>query len=392
VRKVYSIGLVNTIRFLRERSNIFFVFLLPLLIILLLGAMYGTGFDSKVGVHVADAGGPLADSLVAAVEDLQEMSVTRYDDAGSMSDAVQRGTVDGGFTIPAGYDADLAAGEVVEVVFSGRVTDQTSMLLAEAVRGAVASEAEPIRAARFVEHQGLASFEEALPIAAGLADDESGRITVVYREAGDSPFEEFEGLGNFDFGSSQELVLFMFLTSLAGSASLIQTRRLGVARRMLSTPTSTRVILGGETLGRYSIALVQGVYIMVGTLVLFRVDWGDPVGAVAIVAVFALVGAAGAMLMGALFSNDQQAGSLGVLLGLGLAALGGAMAPIELFPESMKNLAKLTPHAWAIDGFAELTRRNGNITDILPHLGVLAAFAAAFMLLGAWRLRRVLTR
>ncbi len=392
MRKVLSIGWVNTVRFLRERSNIFFVFLLPLLIILLLGAVYGGGFESRVGVHVDDAGGPLAESLVATIEDLDEISVQRYDDAGAMRDAVQRGTIDGGLTIPARFDADLAAGEVVEVVFIGRMTEQTSMLLGEAVRGAVAAEAEPIRAARFVEHQGVASFQEALPVATDLAHDEGGRITVTFREAGESAFAEFEGLGNFDVGSSQELVLFMFLTSLAGSAALIQTRRLGVARRMLATPTSTRAIVGGETLGRFSIAMVQGLYIMVGTLLLFRVDWGDPFGAVAIVVVFALVGAAAAMLMGALFSNDQQAGSLGVLLGLGLAAFGGAMAPIEIFPATMKTLAKVTPHAWAIDGFAKLVRRDGNIVDILPNLGVLAAFAAAFMLLGAWRLRRVLTR
>ena len=104
------------------------------------------------------------------------------------------------------------------------------------------------------------------------------------------------------------------------------------------------------------------------------------------------IGAAGAMVMGALFSKDQQAGSVGVLLGLGLAALGGAMAPIEIFPESMKMIAKFTPHYWALDGFAELVRRDGTILDIGQQLGVLFAFAAVLMLFGAWRLRRVLTR
>ena len=142
--------------------------------------------------------------------------------------------------------------------------------------------------ARFVEAQGVASFEEALSVAADIADDEGGRITVVFREAGEPAFEDFEGLGNYDIGSSQQLVLFMFLTSLAGSASLIQTRRLGVSRRMLATPTSSRVVLGGETLGRFNIALVQGVYIMAGTLLIFGVKWGDPVGALAIVVVFAI--------------------------------------------------------------------------------------------------------
>ena len=139
-------------------------------------------------------------------------------------------------------------------------------------------------------------------------------------------------------------------------------------------------------------ALTQGLYIMIGTLVIFGVNWGDPIAAPVVVVVFALVSTGAAMLMGALFSNDQQAGGLGVLLGLGLAAFGGAMAPVEIFPETMQTMAKVTPHAWAIDAFAELVRRDGTLVDILPQLGVLAAFAAAFMLLATWRLQRVLTR
>ncbi len=184
----------------------------------------------------------------------------------------------------------------------------------------------------------------------------------------------------------------MFLTSLAGSAVLIETRRLGVARRMLSTPTSTLVIVGGEATGRFAVGMIQGVYILVGTLIIFGVKWGDPLGAVAILVLFALVGAGAAMLMGALFHNDQQAGGMGVLLALGVGALGGAMVPIEIFPEGMQTVAKFTPHAWAIDAFAELVRRDGTIADILPQLGVLAAFAAGLLLLAGWRLHRALTR
>ncbi|MBU1864770.1 MAG: ABC transporter permease, partial [Actinobacteria bacterium] len=111
-----------------------------------------------------------------------------------------------------------------------------------------------------------------------------------------------------------------------------------------------------------------------------------------LVTAFALVGAAAGILMGAVFSNDSQAGGLGVLIGLGLAAVGGCMVPIEIFPEGMQTIAKFTPHAWAIDGFSEMVRRDGTFVDILPNLGVLAGFAAVLMLLGTWRLHRVLTR
>jgi ABC-2 type transport system permease protein len=160
---------------------------------------------------------------------------------------------------------------------------------------------------------------------------------------------------------------------------------------MLSTPTRTSTIVAGETLGRYGVALTQGLYIMLGTLLMFRVDWGDPAGAIAIVLLFAAVGSGAGMLMGALFENDQQAGGLGVLFGLVLAAAGGAMVPVEVFPETMQTVAKFTPHYWAIDGFAEMVRRGGSLDDILLNLAILAGFAVLFQVLATWRLHRTLT-
>ena len=41
--KVVQIGLVGLRRMLRDRSNIFFVFIFPLVIILLVGAQFGSG-------------------------------------------------------------------------------------------------------------------------------------------------------------------------------------------------------------------------------------------------------------------------------------------------------------------------------------------------------------
>jgi ABC-2 type transport system permease protein len=58
----------------------------------------------------------------------------------------------------------------------------------------------------------------------------------------------------------------------------------------------------------------------------------------------------------------------------------------------MTRVAHLTPHAWALDGFAELVRRDGTVVDILPELGVLTAYATILLVLAAWRLRAVLTR
>jgi ABC-2 type transport system permease protein len=161
---------------------------------------------------------------------------------------------------------------------------------------------------------------------------------------------------------------------------------------MLSTPTSISSIVLGESLGRFGTALLQGVYVMVITLILFSVNWGDPLGAILTLLVFSAVGAGAGMLMGSVFRNDQQASGIGVIVALGLAALGGAMFPSELFSPAMQTLAHITPHAWALDAFAELVRHGGNTIDILPQLGVLALYAVVLFALAAWRLRVAITR
>ena len=67
------------------------------------------------------------------------------------------------------------------------------------------------------------------------------------------------------------------------------------------------------------------------------------------------------------------------------------MVPLEIFPDTMRTIAHFTPHAWGNDAFAELVRRNGSVVDILPDLGILAAFAAVLFTVATWRLRKVMT-
>jgi ABC-2 type transport system permease protein len=80
------------------------------------------------------------------------------------------------------------------------------------------------------------------------------------------------------------------------------------------------------------------------------------------------------------------------VVSLGLAALGGAMVPLELFPPTMQSIALATPHAWALRAFGDLVRNEGTLVDVLPEVGVLLVYASALIALATWLLRRTLTR
>ena len=77
MKKVFAIGVVNTKRFLRERSNLFFVFIFPLLIVLLLGSAFGGGFGATLGVYVA-GDGPLTSDLLTSLGEKNFQVISRH--------------------------------------------------------------------------------------------------------------------------------------------------------------------------------------------------------------------------------------------------------------------------------------------------------------------------
>lgn len=384
--KSLAITTTNIKRMLRDPSTIFFVFIFPMLLILVLGASFGGGFTPKVGL-LDQGDGPYAQAFVDEVSGNEDYETITYDDFDTLLEEVERGIAHMGVVVPSDYDQNLVSGATAKVEFVGRL-DQSVVQYRSTIEAVAANQSALFRSARLLEAEGLATFDDAVTTSQSVSNSLPG-TDIAVETTGESLFGE--DLGQFDLGAPQQLILFVFLTSLAGSAALIQTRRLGVSRRMVSTPTSIGEILIGETGGRFAIAMIQGLFIMIGAAVAFEVRWGNLGGAAALLIMIALVGAGAGMLMGALFDNDEQAGSMGVFMGLGLAALGGCMVPLEIFPDTMVKIAHITPHAWALDGFSELIRHGGTIASIGLELAVLAAFAAALLALGTWRLRAKLT-
>ena len=377
----------NDLRLLfRFRLNVFFLFVLPMLIILLLGAAFGGADRARIGVAGAD-GGPLARGLAARLDAQQSVRVARYASEARLEKAVARGAVEAGLVVPAGYDAAVRAGRPVRLRWYGR-PDSLAQQLRATAESVVAAESGVLGAARFVGRERDLPFTRALARAQAAAAEVpavGARLTA----PDGRPYPTARS--RYSSGASTQLLLFIFLSSLTGAARLIETRRLGVARRMLSTPTSVRTILAGQTAGRLAVALLQALLIVAGSALFFGVRWGDPAGTAAVVLAFALVGAGAGTVIGSVLENEQQAGSIAILIGLGLAALGGSMVPLEVFPPAVRTLAHVTPHAWGNDAFSTLLDHGGGLRDVLGDVGVLLCFAAVLLALGTWRLRRTLT-
>ncbi len=382
-----EIARIAVVRLTRDRLGLFFVFLLPVVIILVLGLMYGGRTAPRLGIVQADDGALASDLLETIRAGSLALEERSYETPDELRDAVERGLVEIGLEIPADYTATVEQSGTATLTVRGQATSVLTALR-RAVETAVAEQSGRIRAARLALDHGSSDFDEAYA-AAAEAQAELAGVTVVVETVGEGIFPETTGA--FSIGAQSQLVLFMFLTSMTAATQLILTRQLGVSRRMLAGPTPVRTILLGETLGRFGVAMVQGLFIVIVSMVAFGVAWGDPLAASLLVVAFALVGTGAAMVVGAVSDNPDQASSLGIMAGMALGAFGGAMVPIEIFPPVMQTLAHLSPHAWAIEGFRALLVPGSGVVDVLPQILVLLAFAAGLLTIGVWRFRSAIT-
>lgn len=385
MKAVRAIAAVELRRFLRDRSNVFFVFIFPLLMVFVLGSQFGgSGPDTQVAIAGGDS--TLRTALAEELRD-DEVTVT-FTSAEVARTQVARARSDVAVFLTEEAAAAHEAGDAVELrVVSS--SEQGGPAAVERVRTAAARVSAEQRQVSALVEAGMREDEARTALDRTADHIEAPELAVVDV---DEVAQELSGLGQFDLGAAGQTLLFVFLISLAGSSTLIQSRRLGVIGRVLASPVSATEALLGQALGRWTIAMFQGVYIMAATALLFGVGWGDVWLSGLVLATFSGVAAGAAMLLGSLIDNESAASGLGVGLGLVLAALGGSMMPLEFFPDTLRGVAHITPHAWAYDAFASIQRHQGTLVDVLPQLLVLAGMAVALLAAGAVALRRSTAR
>jgi ABC-2 type transport system permease protein len=389
-----ALGVARTItstslrRLLRDRTALFFLLILPVLIIVVVGSTVQGGDRFVVGVH-GGGNGSEATGIVEALEDSPSLDVRHYDDLEAMRLAVRRSELSGGVVVPAGLDDDLRAGRAVAVGFLSQPASSTGLGAEQAVRVVVADRGAVLGAAGFAADEVGATGETEVELvtAAEAAAAATPPLAVTTTVGGESRFLPM----GFTYSSATMLVLFVFITAVAGGGTIIQNRRFGVYERMLAGPVSTRSVVAGEAVSFLLVSVLQSVIIVGVGAVLFEVDWGDPLAAVALVATWSAVGASAGMLAGTLLRTVEQAGAIGPMVGIAFGMLGGCMWPLEIVPPVMRAIGHAVPHGWAVDSWIELLSRGGGLGDIAGRLAVLAAFALAFGALAALRLRRQLT-
>lgn len=95
-----------------------------------------------------------------------------------------------------------------------------------------------------------------------------------------------------------------------------------------------------------------------------------------------------ALAVACLVSTHGQAATIGPVLNILMAALGGVMVPTFIMPPVMQSIARFSPMNWGLEGLLDVLLRNGDLAAILPETAKLTTFALLMLSVGFLLFRR----
>ena len=193
------------------------------------------------------------------------------------------------------------------------------------------------------------------------------------------------------FAPGMALMFLMFTVSNGGRTLLLENRT-GTLPRMMQTPTTSAQILGGKLLGIFLTAIAQLAILIGGTSLLFRLDWGEPLGVILLILAAAFAASGWGSFIATFSKTPAQVANLGSVIMLFFGLLGGSFFDMSQLPEWVSTLGKITPNAWGLQGFTTLAG-GGTLRNISePLLALLIMGIILFALASIWMRRRGLVR
>jgi ABC-2 type transport system permease protein len=173
---------------------------------------------------------------------------------------------------------------------------------------------------------------------------------------------------------------------LAAAQVIVTERKTRALQRLLTTATRRIHILVGHYLAILTLILGQFLLLILFGQLALRVDYARDAGATLLVAASsALCIAAMGLLIGILAHSDEQAVMFSLIPMFVFSGLGGAWMPLEVTGATFQAIGHVSPVAWAMDGFKNITTRGLGISSVLLPASALIGYAALFFSLAAWR-------
>jgi ABC-2 type transport system permease protein len=376
MRKFFLIALKDLKLSFRDTAALLMMLAAPFALTLGMGAVTGrfsggtsTGLSDISVILINQDGGELGTALVEMfsspeLADLIEPSIgTDFAQAQASVDADTAAAV---ILIPAGFTnsiipAEGMAGppETVQIELYSNPTRPNSVGVIKTILEQFLSQVEIGRiggqvAVTQLLSSGIISPDQAAAVGQAVgqsqATETSSSIALKQVTAGGEEVK-FDVLAYLAPGMA---LMFLMFTVTYGGRSLLVEQAAGTLPRLLVSPTNSTQILAGKIFGIFLTGVAQLLILIGGTTLMFRLNWGNPLPVILMVLASVLGATGWGILLTSLFKTPGQAGAIGSAVMLIFGVLGGSFTNMQLLPEPIQFISRITPNYWGLQGFTTL--------------------------------------
>lgn len=392
------------------------LFLMPLAFIVVmstaLGGLFGGGGDNPIEILVVNGDeGTIAADIVAELDEMDAFAVEgEWEGEPLTQERAEQLIIEEKRDVAVVFPPDFSE-RLTASVFGGQATQTEVLLIVDPAlseqwlgpirgtlqglleKGAFAALAPRGIELMFVQLAPQAPSEtveefkaQALrQMSGGLAGGEELAVTIEQVAPPGMEVEEYPDSYQQNVPGYTLMGVFFIVTTIA--QSILREKQEGTFRRLLAAPVGRASILAGKLLPYYIINILQVAAMFTIARLLFGMEWGDPLGLLAVTLAVAAAATSLGVLVAALGKSPTQIEGVATVGVLVLAMLGGCMVPTFIMPDFMQTLSKISPHAWAMAGYQDVLVRGYGLGGVWPEVRVLLGFAVLFFALGVWRFR-----
>jgi ABC-2 type transport system permease protein len=368
---------INQIR--RDRRLAVALVVPPVVQILLFGfALDSTVSHLRLGV-VDYAQSPRSREFIAQISQSQSFIVTHYyNSPAQLGDAIGRGDIDDGLTIPYGFSRDLERGRPVTVQFLINATNANTAAIAQGYAQGII-----LNFNRVLASSGLhAQFTQiaARPV--------SRRGQVVLRQA----FLFNPGLVTSWFIVTGTFGVLLILNgSLVASTAMIKEREAGTVEQLLMTPADGTEIVIAKLTPLFALLVLMVLIAMTLIRFVFDVPFrGSLILVLAGAALCVLSGIGIGTFIATFTKSGQQARLMAFFVNPPLASLSGSLTPVEAMPNWLQPITWANPlRHFGLIARGVLVKQSG-LAELWPNFLVLLLFTIVLVGLSVSRFRKQL--
>ncbi|MDL2354931.1 MAG: ABC transporter permease [Pseudomonadota bacterium] len=422
----------DLILFLSDRRALLVNLVLPILIAIFFGYLFGGSGAAKTGAIdvalVQQDRGDVGQRIAAALKADATLRITEMD-AAQARQAVAKGSQKAAIVIPAGFGEAAGAAlfgaaakpridvlydpsqQAVLAMVKGLLTQQVMQVVSAEMFGGKTGRAFTDKTMQDIEQHAagdpdgaalkemlgsVKKYQERPQVKAGPAQAQAqaqaapGGLSMPFttsdQQVSSGPVQQgYNSYAHSFAGMGVQFILFLGVDMGIG---ILLARRSGIWNRLLAAPVTLTTVLLARAASAAIIALGLLCVMFGFAVAVFGVHIANPLGFLGVAICFALLTASFGLLIAAFGKTPEAARGIAVFATLIMVMLGGAWVPSFMFPDWVQKVTVAVPTRWAIDGLDAMTWRGLGMDAAGTAMAAELGFALLFAVLALSKFKR----